>query len=185
MAYAHAARYADEWQDRTGAAVRHRAVTVYEADGTTPAVIWADSGRNVPLINPTTTGPLGNVEFFADPGEYVLVCNGQPFHVTIDEDPRDARLPLPEQLVEWAEGRAYAMTTIVYHSSYPRAVATASVQWPDGSAGTVTGTLFNAAFGTTDAYTVTHTASGLTVTQPPVTRNAGGEVTIKPPLVVA
>lgn len=183
MAYAHAARYEDSFTVRSGPALQDRAVTVYDATGT-PAVLWADADRAVPRLNPTTTGPLGNVNFFAEPGDYRLEVAGQTFDVTIDEDPRDVAIPLTQQLTAWTEGRSYSMTTVVYHSTYTKAVASATVLWPDGSTGTLTGTLFNAAFGTVDAYTVTHTDSGLTVTQPAVTRNVGGEVTAKPALVV-
>lgn len=187
MAYAHAARYADDFTDRSGPPVVDRAVYVYVGNGpgaTVPALLYADPDRTVPLLNPTTTGPLGNVEFFAEPGLYRLVVAGQPFDVTIDEDPRDARLPLDQQLVAWTEARAYAMTTIAYHGTYDHAVSVATVLWPDGSTGTLTGTVFNPAFGTTDAYSVTHDDSGLTVAQPVVTRNGAGLVTVKPPLTV-
>ena len=55
---------------------------------------------------------------------------------------------------------------------------------PDGSPGVLTATHYNATHGAFDGFTLTHASTGLTVTQAPVTRNADGDVTVKPPLEV-
>ena len=90
-----------------------------------------------------------------------------------------------EQLKEWTEAGAYEITAVTYSTTYLSVVATATVKWPDGSAGTFTATTINATYEAIDAYTISHTASGLTVTQAAVTRNADGNVTTKPILVVS
>lgn len=89
------------------------------------------------------------------------------------------------QLKAWAEGESYELTTITYDTTYTGVPATATVKWPDGSAGAFTATTINATFEAVDAYTITHTASGKTVTQAAVTRNTEGAVTAKPALTVA
>lgn len=89
------------------------------------------------------------------------------------------------QLRAWTEAGAYEMTSITYSSNYTGVVSTATVKWPDASAGTFTATTINATFEAIDAYTITHTASSKTVTQTAVTRNSEGAVTTKPALTVA
>lgn len=86
-------------------------------------------------------------------------------------------------LKDWAQGECYEATALTRDAN--DAVTTATVKWPDGSAGTFTATTINATWNTVDAYTVSHTSSGLTVTQAAVTRNANGAVTVKPALTVA
>jgi len=89
-----------------------------------------------------------------------------------------------DQLIKgWTEGGAYELTAITVDSD--EVVTTATVKWPDGSAGTFTTTTKNSTWLGVDAYTISHTASGKTVTQAAVTRNASGTVTTKPALTVA
>lgn len=89
------------------------------------------------------------------------------------------------QLRAWAEGGAYEITAVTYHGTYTSVVASAVVKWPDASAGVFTATTINATYEAIDAYTITHVASGLTVTQAAVTRNGDGNVITKPALGVA
>lgn len=83
----------------------------------------------------------------------------------------------------WALASAFSITSATRDSD--GVITTASVLWPDGSAGTFTRTTKNATFLTIDAFTVTHTDSGKTATQPAVTRDASGNVTAQPALTVA
>jgi len=86
-------------------------------------------------------------------------------------------------LKAWAEGEAYELTAITYDSD--GVVTTATAKWADGSAGTFTTTSKNSTWLAVDAYTITHSTSGKTVTQAAVTRNSDGNVTAKPALTVA
>ena len=88
-----------------------------------------------------------------------------------------------QTLREWAEAGAYEATAVTFDSD--QVVTTATVAWPDGSAGTFTTTTKSAAWLAVDAYTVSHAASGKTVTQSSVTRDTDGNVTTKPALSVA
>lgn len=88
------------------------------------------------------------------------------------------------QLKAWTEAEAYEMTSITYSSTYGT-VSSATVKWPDGSAGTFTATSTNTTWLGIDAYTITHTTSGKTVTQAAITRNGNGDVVTKPALTVA
>lgn len=83
----------------------------------------------------------------------------------------------------WTEAGAYELTAITYDSN--GVVTTATVKWPDGSAGILTATTKNSTWLAVDAYTISHTDSGKTVTQAMVTRDGNGAVTVKPPLTVA
>lgn len=89
-----------------------------------------------------------------------------------------------EVLKGWAEGELYETTAVTWDSD--GVVSSATVKWPDGSAGTFTRTSKNATWLAIDAYTITHALSGQTVTQAAVTRDAAtGNVTVKPALTVA
>lgn len=90
---------------------------------------------------------------------------------------------LDDRLKAWTSGQAYQVTAATYDSD--GVVTTATVSWPDGSAGTFTRTTKNTTFLAVDAFTITHTASGKTVTQPAVTRDDFGAVTTKPALTVS
>lgn len=47
-------------------------VRVYESDGTTVATLYTDRTKTTPAGNPVAVDASGNLEFFADPGTYVL-----------------------------------------------------------------------------------------------------------------
>ena len=86
-------------------------------------------------------------------------------------------------IIGWAASGAYSLTSATRDSD--GVITTATVSWPDGSAGTFTRTTKNATFLTIDAYTVTHTDSAKTVTQAAVTRDSNGNVTAQPALTIA
>lgn len=86
-------------------------------------------------------------------------------------------------LKEWVQGDDYELTAVTYDSD--GVPTTATVKWPDGSAGTFTVTTKNSTWLAVDAYTISHTASGKTVTQAAATRDGNGQVTVKPALTVA
>jgi hypothetical protein len=88
-------------------------------------------------------------------------------------------------LKEWTTAEAYELTAVTYDATYTSTPSSATVVWPDSSAGVFTTTTINATFETIDAYTITHATSGKTVTQTVVTRNGNGGVTVKPALGVA
>lgn len=87
-----------------------------------------------------------------------------------------------QTLKAWAEGGDYEMTSITVDSD--QVVTTATVKWPDGSAGTFTTTTKNSTWLAVDAYTISHTDSSQIVTQTAVTRNSSGTVITKPALTV-
>lgn len=88
-----------------------------------------------------------------------------------------------ETLKEWVTAEAYEVTSATLDSD--QVPTTATVKWPDGSAGTFTTTTKNTTWKAVDAFTVSHTDSGKTVTQAAVTRDSNGNVTTKPALTVA
>ena len=86
-------------------------------------------------------------------------------------------------LIQWTESEAYELTAITYDAD--GVPTTATVKWPDGSAGTFTTVTKNSTWLAVDAFTITHTTASKTVTQAAVTRDANGQVTAKPALTVA
>jgi hypothetical protein len=88
-------------------------------------------------------------------------------------------------LKAWTEAGSYELTSVTYDGTHTSAISTATVKWPDTSGGTFTSTTINSTWGKVDAYTITHTLSGKTVTQTAVTRDANGLITTKPALTVA
>lgn len=90
--------------------------------------------------------------------------------------------PTDERLLEWASAEAYTMTTITRNGD--GVITGADVVWLDGSAGVFTATTVNATWKAIDAYTITHTVSGKTITQAAITRSSG-EVTAVPALTIA
>lgn len=87
------------------------------------------------------------------------------------------------QLIEWTEGEGYEIIAATFDSD--NVITTATVKWPDGSAGTFTTVTKDATWLAINAYTITHTTSSKTVTQTAVTRDGSGNVTVKPALTVA
>jgi hypothetical protein len=93
------------------------------------------------------------------------------------------KIAMNDLLIQWADGAAYELTAATYDSD--GVVTTATVKWPDASAGTFTTVTKNTTFLAIDAYTITHTASSKTVTQTAYTRDAQGNITVKPALTIA
>lgn len=85
-------------------------------------------------------------------------------------------------LKAWTMAEAFEMTTATWGSD--GVLDSATVKWPDGSAGTLTVTNTNSTWLAVDAFTVTHTDSGKTVTQSAVTRDSNGNITVKPAVTV-
>lgn len=87
------------------------------------------------------------------------------------------------KLKAWTEGQDYEATSITRDSD--GVVTTATVKWPDGSVVTFTTTTKNTTWLAIDAYIISHTDTGQTVTQTAVTRDSDGAITTKPALTVA
>src|SRR5664279_408428 len=62
------------------------------------------------------------------------------------------------------------------------AATAATIVWPDGTSGTYTGTASGSFPGAIDSYVLTHGST--TFTQPTVTRDSTGAVTVRPQIVV-
>lgn len=85
-------------------------------------------------------------------------------------------------IIGWTASGAYSIASATRDSD--GVITTASVSWPDGSLGTLTRTAKNQTFLTIDSYTITHSASGKTVTQSAVTRDSLGNITAQPALSI-
>jgi hypothetical protein len=169
-------------------------VQVYQSDGSAAASLYTDRTKATAADNPVSVDASGNLEFFAAPGTYVLSIRESGSEVATNTivvlpdpaEPSTVEGPTDEQMLrEWAMGGDFEMTTITYDGTYTSVISTATVKWPDESAGTFTTTDINETWDAIDAFTVSHTDSGLTVTQSTVTRNGSGMVTTKPALTIA
>jgi hypothetical protein len=88
-----------------------------------------------------------------------------------------------QHLIEWAAAGAYQLSSATYDDD--GLISSGTVVWPDGSAGVYSVTSKNATWTAVDAYTVTHTNTGQTVTQAAVTRDDLGNVVSQPALTVS
>lgn len=131
----------------------------------------------------TPVTPADGLTLYAVAG--VLYYRDADGTVHMISDAPGGTLATDQQLISWTESAAYELTAITYHGTYTTVVATATAKWPDGSAGTWTATTIDATWEAVNAYTISHTLSGKTVTQAAVTRNADGNITAKPALTVA
>jgi len=59
--------------------------TVYESDGVSLANLYTSGTKAVSATNPRITDSYGNGEFYADPGDYFILCNGITVPVTVAE----------------------------------------------------------------------------------------------------
>lgn len=82
----------------------------------------------------------------------------------------------------WAHSTAWQITSATYDSDL--VLSNATVRWPDGATGTWQRTTKNATWLTVDAYTITHSSSGKTLTQGLILRDSNGNVTNAPAITV-
>lgn len=87
-------------------------------------------------------------------------------------------------LMGWALTQAFVLTNAT--RNVDGAITTASILWPDGTAGVFTADVLSSAFvGATDAWHATYLGSVTrTITQLAVTRNADGAVTLQPAITI-
>ncbi|MBE2197478.1 MAG: hypothetical protein IAE79_02635 [Anaerolinea sp.] len=71
------------------------------------------------------------------------------------------------------------------HGTYPDVIGSASVIWPDGSAGTYTAVTVNGTWLEATNWTLTHTSSGKTLTFSGLVRNSSGFITTPGTLAVS
>lgn len=89
--------------------------TVYESNGTSLANLYTTRTKSVAATNPRMTDSYGNGEFYADPGDYFILCNGITIPVTVDADPVEtyfgarrtvdnslANVPVAENITRWS-----------------------------------------------------------------------------------
>jgi hypothetical protein len=108
-----------------------------------------------------------------------------PFEVCVRTIPCEVigiELTEDQRLKEWTQGKDYQPLIINY--DVDGNVTSASVKWPDDSLGALNMTDWNPTHEAWDGYNITHVNSSKTVTQPVVTRNAEGAITVKPDLVI-
>jgi hypothetical protein len=94
--------------------------------------------------------------------------------------------PLAQRLLQWAYASSFRLVSSTLDAN--GAITTASIVWPDGTAGTLTTDIASAAFpGAIDAWHATYVNGSITktLTQAAVTRNTSGVVTSQPTITIA
>ncbi|NOV28004.1 hypothetical protein E5S69_31455 [Cupriavidus necator] len=93
-----------------------------------------------------------------------------------------ARLAL---LLSWAQVQNFQLVSATRDAN--GAITTASIKWPDGTSGVFTTDVASTAFpGAIDAWHATYAGTpAKTVTQPAVTRDSNGAVTVQPAITIS
>lgn len=88
-------------------------------------------------------------------------------------------------LSAWAYAQTFQLVSATRDAN--GAITTASIVWPDGTAGAFTTDVASTAFpGAIDAWHATYAGTPTrTVTQPTVTRDANGAVTVQPAITIS
>lgn len=91
MAFTNAGRYGPEpvLDQVTGFPIYNCVVTVYLRGTTTLATLYTDRTKTTTVANPTAASSIGNLNFFANPGEYDLLINGATIPISVFVDPQE------------------------------------------------------------------------------------------------
>lgn len=76
--------------DSAGKLLKNASVSVFNTGTTTLATLYTDRTRSTPAANPTTSDAVGNLTFFAAPGDYSVVVNEATLTLQVPLDPADA-----------------------------------------------------------------------------------------------
>lgn len=162
-----------------GSAIQGVGAPTLGTDAANKSYVDTKAANYLPLAGGTMTGAV-------NAGGYTLSNLGAP-SASGDAATKsyvDSAAPgINVNLRAWTQSAAYQLTSATYDSD--NVLSSATVTWPDGSGGTFTRTVKNSTYLTVDAFTITHTTSGKTVTQSTVTRNSNGSITAQPTLSVA
>jgi hypothetical protein len=86
-----------------GRPARNTPVLVRNLDGT-PATLYTNKEKTAEADNPIDTDEFGNIWFFAVPGEYELVVNGNAIPILVPVHPNDSLAAGTNPVVDWFTG---------------------------------------------------------------------------------
>jgi hypothetical protein len=115
-----------------------------------------------------------------------LVTPNQPSILTVTEIAPNLIPAGPDNILGWAMAESFQLVSATRDAN--GAIVTANIAWPDGATGVFTTDVASVAFpGAIDAWHATYVVEGttLTVTQPAVTRDANGAVTVQPAITIS
>lgn len=135
------------------------------------------TGNNANLYDPITGAMVGVVDMS---GKEQLLPT-----YTLDAAGNVIGLASPALLLTWAYTQTFQLVSATRNAD--GAITTASITWPDGVSGVFTSDTLSTDFpGAIDAWHATYLgATTKTVTQPLVTRDANGAVTVQPAITIA
>lgn len=82
-----AGHYLEALQDSQGNALPSTPATVCVSGTSTPITLYTDKTKTTTAANPAVSSNLGNLSFFADPGDYDLHANGLVIPITVPVAP--------------------------------------------------------------------------------------------------
>lgn len=115
-----------------------------------------------------------------------LVTPNQPSILIVSEIAPNLLPAGSEPVLSWAYAESFQLVSATRDAN--GAIVTANIAWPDGATGVFTTDTTNSSFpGAIDAWhaTYVHGDVQLTVTQPLVTRDANGAVTVQPAITIS
>ena len=183
----------DNIQDRFGTGIAGASVLVTLAAGGALPVLYSDNGIT-PTTNPILTDAEGEFAFYAANGRYTLTATGPGIRTAIVKDfemgdlleavASVAGTIASSLLLTWAYTQAFQLVGATRNSD--GAITSATIKWPDGVNGVFTSDTLSTAFpGAIDAWHATYAgATTKTVTQPLVTRDSIGAVTVQPAITI-
>lgn len=179
-------KYFDNVTRTNGDAVAGARVTVTSTATGVLATIYSDNGVTT-TANPITCDNNGYFEFYAANGLYDLEITGSLALPLTISDVQLSDVILQDasaNLMGWALSQSFRLVSATRNSD--EAITTASIVWPDGATGVFTGTVLSTAFpGAIDAWSATYLGTTTkTITQPTVTRDSSGAVTVQPAITI-
>lgn len=94
MSNTYAGQYQEFFLGTNGELLKNTVVTVYLLGTTIPATLYTDASKTATAPNPFTTDARGNGSFYAEPGQYTLLCNGATLDVTVFDNPTEPEAPV-------------------------------------------------------------------------------------------
>lgn len=196
----HAAMYVNAIIDDAGNALANVSFTVTDPTSNASVPLYSDSDKT-PLVGSPHTDTDGNATVFCDasqgPIKITVPLTGKSITVPPIIDGRDLAsigeaigsgvvIGSNDWLIQIVTAEAFVAWGSTTRDSNG-ALLTANVTWPDGISGTYVGDTVSSAFpGFVDAWHFTYAATTpKTITQPLVTRGPGGEITVRPQLIVS
>lgn len=103
-----------------GAHAANLLVEVRYAATELPALLYTDRTKTVLAPNPLHTDSLGNLAFWAEPGEYLIVFNSGDMHVSVPDHPDEPEAGGGGDFTQYVHTQAIAASTWIMNHGLGR-----------------------------------------------------------------